>query len=154
RTVEGRALQTRTPTPDELKRGGGLPRHIAIIMDGNGRWAQRRGVPRLMGHRAGREAVREVVKGCVELGGGGVTLYTFSTENWNRPGGGGQAPKGFPARAAAAGGRGAAANHRPPRRHRPARRPAPAGARGGRGDPALPERIVGASPAARALVQW
>ncbi len=54
-------------------------------MDGNGRWAQRRGVPRLMGHRAGREAVREAVKGCVELGVEVLTLYTFSTENWNRP---------------------------------------------------------------------
>jgi undecaprenyl diphosphate synthase len=54
-------------------------------MDGNGRWAQRRGVPRLMGHRAGREGVREAVKGCVELGVEVLTLYTFSTENWNRP---------------------------------------------------------------------
>jgi undecaprenyl diphosphate synthase len=58
---------------------------VAIIMDGNGRWAKARGVPRLMGHRAGRESVREVVKGCVELGVEVLTLYTFSTENWNRP---------------------------------------------------------------------
>src|SRR5262245_61233673 len=54
-------------------------------MDGNGRWAQKRGVPRLMGHRAGRESVREAVKGCVALGVEVLTLYTFSTENWNRP---------------------------------------------------------------------
>jgi undecaprenyl diphosphate synthase len=54
-------------------------------MDGNGRWAKARGVPRLMGHRAGREAVRESVKGCVALGVEVLTLYTFSTENWNRP---------------------------------------------------------------------
>ncbi len=78
-------MPTRKSAVEELKRRGNLPRHIAIIMDGNGRWAQRRGVPRLMGHRAGREAVREVVKGCVELGVEVVTLYTFSTENWNRP---------------------------------------------------------------------
>jgi len=54
-------------------------------MDGNGRWARARGVPRLMGHRAGRESVREAVKGCVALGVEVLTLYTFSTENWNRP---------------------------------------------------------------------
>ena len=54
-------------------------------MDGNGRWAQARGVPRLMGHRAGRESVREAVKGCVALGVEVLTLYTFSTENWKRP---------------------------------------------------------------------
>jgi undecaprenyl diphosphate synthase len=58
---------------------------VAIIMDGNGRWAKARGVPRLMGHRAGRESVREAVKGCVALGVEVLTLYTFSTENWNRP---------------------------------------------------------------------
>ena len=61
------------------------PAHVAIIMDGNGRWARARGVPRLMGHRAGRESVREAVKGCVALGVEVLTLYTFSTENWNRP---------------------------------------------------------------------
>jgi undecaprenyl diphosphate synthase len=54
-------------------------------MDGNGRWAKRRGVPRLMGHRAGRESVREAVKGCVALGVEVLTLYTFSIENWRRP---------------------------------------------------------------------
>ncbi|MBX6377681.1 MAG: isoprenyl transferase [Clostridia bacterium] len=62
-----------------------LPRHIAIIMDGNGRWAQRRGLSRTAGHRAGVEALREVVKGCAELGIEYLTLYAFSTENWRRP---------------------------------------------------------------------
>ncbi|TMQ55609.1 MAG: isoprenyl transferase [Candidatus Eisenbacteria bacterium] len=60
------------------------PAHIAIIMDGNGRWAERRGLPRLMGHRAGRRAVREVVEASVELGIKVLTLYTFSLENWDR----------------------------------------------------------------------
>ena len=78
-------MPTRTPTPEQLKARGNLPRHVAIIMDGNGRWAKARGVPRLMGHRAGRESVREAVKGCVALGVDVLTLYTFSTENWNRP---------------------------------------------------------------------
>ncbi|MBN1504905.1 MAG: di-trans,poly-cis-decaprenylcistransferase [Candidatus Eisenbacteria bacterium] len=54
-------------------------------MDGNGRWAKRRGLPRIHGHRAGRKAVREAVEGCVELGVGVLTLYTFSVENWSRP---------------------------------------------------------------------
>jgi len=61
-----------------------VPAHIAIIMDGNGRWAQRRGLPRLMGHRAGRKAVREAVEGCVALNVRVLTLYTFSLENWER----------------------------------------------------------------------
>jgi undecaprenyl diphosphate synthase len=78
-------LPARTHSPDELRRRGNLPRHIAIIMDGNGRWAKARGVPRLMGHRAGRESVRDAVKGCVALGVEVLTLYTFSIENWNRP---------------------------------------------------------------------
>ena len=78
-------MPTRTLSPEQLKARGKLPRHIAIIMDGNGRWAKARGVPRLMGHRAGRESVREAVKGCVALGVEVLTLYTFSTENWNRP---------------------------------------------------------------------
>jgi undecaprenyl diphosphate synthase len=54
-------------------------------MDGNGRWAERRGLPRIQGHRAGRKAVREVVEACVELGVDVLTLYTFSVENWSRP---------------------------------------------------------------------
>ena len=78
-------MPARTVTPEEIRRRGNLPRHVAIIMDGNGRWAKARGVPRLMGHRAGRESVREAVKGSVALGIEVLTLYTFSTENWNRP---------------------------------------------------------------------
>jgi len=76
---------TRTLTPEELRARGNVPRHIAIIMDGNGRWAKARGVPRLMGHRAGRDSVRDVLNGCIALGVEVLTLYTFSTENWNRP---------------------------------------------------------------------
>jgi undecaprenyl diphosphate synthase len=78
-------VPTRIPTIEELKAQGNLPRHVAIIMDGNGRWAKARGAPRLFGHRAGRESVREVVRGCAELGVEVLTLYTFSTENWDRP---------------------------------------------------------------------
>jgi undecaprenyl diphosphate synthase len=78
-------VPARIPTPDELRQRGNLPRHVAIIMDGNGRWARARGVPRLMGHRAGRESVREAVKGSVALGIEVLTLYTFSIENWQRP---------------------------------------------------------------------
>lgn len=62
-----------------------VPRHIAIIMDGNGRWAKERGLPRLQGHRAGAESVREVLEGCIELGVEYLTLYAFSSENWSRP---------------------------------------------------------------------
>jgi undecaprenyl diphosphate synthase len=78
-------VPTRIPTIEELKTRGDLPRHVAIIMDGNGRWAKARGAPRLFGHRAARESVREVVRGCAALGVEVLTLYTFSTENWNRP---------------------------------------------------------------------
>lgn len=62
-----------------------LPRHLAIIMDGNGRWALRRGLPRVAGHRAGVEALRETVKACLEWGIEILTVYAFSTENWKRP---------------------------------------------------------------------
>src|SRR5499433_3310349 len=62
-----------------------LPEHIAIIMDGNGRWARKRGLPRVAGHRAGIRAVREVVEGSAELGIPVLTLYAFSVENWKRP---------------------------------------------------------------------
>jgi len=61
------------------------PRHVAIIMDGNGRWAQQRGLPRVAGHRRGADAVRIAVEGCRELGIGYLTLYAFSSENWKRP---------------------------------------------------------------------
>jgi undecaprenyl diphosphate synthase len=62
-----------------------VPRHIAVIMDGNGRWAQRRGLPRLAGHRAGTENIRRIVEECTTHGVGYLTLYAFSTENWQRP---------------------------------------------------------------------
>ena len=62
-----------------------LPRHIAIIMDGNGRWAEQQGKPRIMGHRAGVESVQDIVRAARELGIGVLTLYAFSTENWKRP---------------------------------------------------------------------
>lgn len=62
-----------------------VPTHIAIIMDGNGRWAQKRGLPRLAGHRAGTENLRRVIRACVEFGIKYLTIYAFSTENWERP---------------------------------------------------------------------
>jgi undecaprenyl diphosphate synthase len=62
-----------------------LPRHVAIIMDGNGRWARRQGLPRVKGHEAGAANVREIVTHSARLGLGCLTLYSFSTENWNRP---------------------------------------------------------------------
>ena len=62
-----------------------VPEHIAVIMDGNGRWAKERGLPRREGHRAGAESVRESVEACKQLGVKYLTLYAFSSENWNRP---------------------------------------------------------------------
>ncbi len=62
-----------------------LPRHVAIIMDGNGRWAQRKRQPRLFGHKAGAESVREIVETCRKIGIEYLTLYAFSSENWRRP---------------------------------------------------------------------
>lgn len=62
-----------------------LPRHIAIIMDGNGRWAEERGLPRIQGHEHGAKAVRAIVTHCARLGIKALTLYSFSTENWKRP---------------------------------------------------------------------
>ncbi len=62
-----------------------LPKHIAIIMDGNGRWAQEKGQDRLFGHIHGVESVRDIVEGCAEIGINFLTLYAFSTENWDRP---------------------------------------------------------------------
>ena len=62
-----------------------LPNHIAVIMDGNGRWAKQKGLMRVIGHENGTKAVRETVEACAELGVKHLTLYAFSTENWNRP---------------------------------------------------------------------
>ena len=62
-----------------------VPQHIAIIMDGNGRWAEARGLPKVMGHKQGVEAVKKTVKACIKAGVKYLTLYAFSTENWSRP---------------------------------------------------------------------
>ena len=69
----------------EIRTSGKLPRHLAIIMDGNGRWAQRRLLPRIAGHTSSRETVRRVVRLCARLAIPHLTLYTFSQENWKRP---------------------------------------------------------------------
>ncbi|HYC54572.1 MAG TPA: isoprenyl transferase [Candidatus Binatia bacterium] len=66
--------------------GEGLPRHVAVIMDGNGRWATQRGLSRIQGHRKGKDSVREIVETAREIGIEYLTLYAFSTENWERPG--------------------------------------------------------------------
>ncbi len=68
-----------------LKGKPGLPGHIAVIMDGNGRWAKKRNLPRIAGHKAGRESVRVAVRTCARLGISALSLYTFSLENWQRP---------------------------------------------------------------------
>jgi undecaprenyl diphosphate synthase len=70
---------------EELKNSGEIPTHIAIIMDGNGRWAKKRGLPRAAGHKRGVDTVRDIVEACAQIGVKFLTLYTFSTENWNRP---------------------------------------------------------------------
>ena len=70
---------------EDLCGSGSVPEHIAIIMDGNGRWAQKKGNIRLHGHKAGVESVRDVTESCAQLGVKYLTLYAFSTENWNRP---------------------------------------------------------------------
>lgn len=69
----------------ELVEGGALPEHIAVIMDGNGRWAKNKGFARVKGHRQGVHSVRDITESCAELGVPNLTLYTFSTENWSRP---------------------------------------------------------------------
>ncbi|MEM7754625.1 MAG: isoprenyl transferase [Planctomycetota bacterium] len=84
-------LRASVPGADPLRylpdvHPGRIPRHVAIIMDGNGRWARERGFPRSFGHRNGVRAVREVVEACGRLGVEALTLYSFSSENWKRPG--------------------------------------------------------------------
>ena len=69
----------------DLKRAGDIPVHIAVIMDGNGRWAKKRGFPRIAGHNEGVESVRDIVEACGQVGVKYLTLYAFSTENWKRP---------------------------------------------------------------------
>lgn len=74
-----------SPPPSAQELPAVLPRHIAVIMDGNGRWARQRGLPRLSGHRAGTEALRRLIEGCADLAIPQLTIYAFSTENWKRP---------------------------------------------------------------------
>jgi undecaprenyl diphosphate synthase len=78
-TEEDKKLQ------EQVKSSGAIPKHIAVIMDGNGRWAQKKGNIRLFGHKAGVESVRDITESCAQLGVEYLTLYAFSTENWNRP---------------------------------------------------------------------
>lgn len=78
-TEEDKKLQ------QEVKTSGAVPRHIAIIMDGNGRWAQSKGNIRLFGHKEGVASVRDITEACAQLGVEYLTLYAFSTENWSRP---------------------------------------------------------------------
>ena len=85
-----RALATTNPKtiqalPSQLDPAR-MPAHVAVIMDGNGRWAKRRGLPRVMGHREGVEALKRCLRLCSDWGIGALTAYAFSTENWNRPG--------------------------------------------------------------------
>ncbi len=74
----------RVPTVKELKKNS-IPEHVAIIMDGNGRWAVKRKLPRSAGHKAGVEALRDIIEICIELGIKFLTVYSFSSENWQRP---------------------------------------------------------------------
>ena len=69
----------------EIRLNGTVPRHVAVIMDGNGRWARERGQPREFGHRAGMQAVRQAVEAAGDAGVEVLTLYAFSQENWGRP---------------------------------------------------------------------
>ncbi|TAK82699.1 MAG: di-trans,poly-cis-decaprenylcistransferase [Betaproteobacteria bacterium] len=76
---------THSSSTQEVPAHGDVPRHVAIIMDGNGRWAKRQHLPRIAGHRRGVEAVRATVRACAERGIGYLTLFAFSSENWRRP---------------------------------------------------------------------
>src|SRR2546428_9918870 len=69
----------------QIRENGAVPRHVAIIMDGNGRWARERSLPRPLGHRAGMKAVREAVEGAIAAGAGGLKLFALSDQNWPRP---------------------------------------------------------------------
>lgn len=82
-TLPSRVLDETAPPAH--RRAPGIPAHVGVIMDGNGRWAARRGLPRIEGHRHGVEALRETVRAAVEFGLDYLTVYSFSMENWNRP---------------------------------------------------------------------
>ena len=86
--MEGSLSPVVPSSPDERassSSSAGLPKHIAIVMDGNGRWAQQRRRPRTFGHRAGQKAVRATIEACLRGGIGALTLFAFSSENWRRP---------------------------------------------------------------------
>jgi undecaprenyl diphosphate synthase len=78
-------MQNFSSSTQDIPQTGGLPQHVAIIMDGNGRWAKKRHLPRVAGHRRGLEAVRAVTRACIERGISHLTLFAFSSENWRRP---------------------------------------------------------------------
>ncbi len=80
-----KATESDKKKQQELINKGPIPRHIAVIMDGNGRWAKRRGLPRVAGHNEGVNSVRDIVEASAQIGVKFLTLYTFSTENWKRP---------------------------------------------------------------------
>ena len=81
----GPAVGQDAEAQERLRAAGVIPRHIAIIMDGNGRWAKQQGLPRTAGHQEGVESVRDIVEACAQLGVEFLTLYAWSTENWKRP---------------------------------------------------------------------
>src|ERR1700716_1342913 len=85
RTRQGQDDMSESEAAPKLSDGFGAPRHVGIIMDGNGRWAAQRGLPRLEGHRRGVEALRQAVRAAPDFGIRYLTLYSFSTENWSRP---------------------------------------------------------------------
>jgi len=78
-------MGTTDPNVSEERHPIGIPRHIAIVMDGNGRWARQRGLPRIEGHRAGAKRVKEIARACMAMGVRYLTIYAFSKENWKRP---------------------------------------------------------------------
>ena len=85
-TITGKTQTAHDAARQEaLQQEGVIPRHIAIIMDGNGRWAKERGELRVVGHYEGVESVRDITEACAQLGVSYLTLYTFSVENWQRP---------------------------------------------------------------------
>ncbi len=87
-TITGKAQTAEDAAQQEaLCQSGAIPQHIAIIMDGNGRWARERGDPRVVGHYEGVESVRDITEACAQVGVKYLTLYTFSVENWHRPAG-------------------------------------------------------------------
>jgi len=84
-TASGRLAVAAAEAEAESGAGGGVPAHVAVIMDGNGRWAAARGLPRVAGHRAGAQAVRRTIEAAIRHGVSWLTLYAFSSENWRRP---------------------------------------------------------------------